>query len=1315
MLYRSLPELHRRQDEGLGYPLAKLVEGERPSLERMRHKIQQFGDLRDPLVVRSQYDVTTQAVLGKRVITKGAVIQRGFNGSVTAFGEFVSPTMRLINNLAGKELEISRSTNPTNNKTVSIASVIEPTKALTAPALAQDAGLLTWELREPSVVPIDRTDIEVEFGDVSEVTPGWILFDGYAEYEVLARTQLPSRTEREGDDGVLSGGNRTLTGVVSVTAGNATVTGVGTLFLTEVAVGGYLKITTQENIAYTRVAKVLTNTAVLLVEGYRGASDADIASYEYLKFAVISNQFTLEDIGKRLTISGSSSPANNDKYEILNIRWATVTDPGYVTGDFSYRLAEISRIGPSDAFDLSTPVADDVGPLHWALLPRPRLSLRGRVQGVRGVAEQTNYEISTSAPAVVTVLAPDAATVKLPSGKFSPDLSGSTASITGVALSVVTISGLFGMEPGCVGRRITISGAADPRHNSATATPPGSFEIVAYVNSGSVQYLNTDVSLPLLAPDLNNGSVGWSYLSVDRGKLLSILGSGTANGTTIITSVLSPDTVTVGPVLNIPSLPNPFPLAGYTGPLEWALRVSTAIDDLLRVRLRAPSLLQYLAQDFGVDIDIRETEARQRSWVKNNAQWIGRKGTAKAYSLLGAISGFSIEAAALYRISQDISLLIPSASLYEPGEVAVGRHGIKGRLIVSPALTGRVRFYTDIDTDPGSPEQAVFKLADVGRQIRIQNSAITGNNKLYTIDSFIDSRTVEFRLPPDDPATLPDFGLLKWNVARLYTTLPPTQPRYDDMDPILMGQLINPKASLVVPGTGGSITYTAAVSGSGGNDVSIEQVIRAPGPPAIPVVDVPTPNAVRVTFDFGELAANVVTAVEAAGPWNTAISAAAGTGTMLLLGATNLVGGEDNFAVDRFCWEEDVGDGSGPFISTIPNSRFPAPVPPLLEITGVVLQSENLWSLTIAGPMNVVQSVSTGNWRLTDSSNQVMYLESLPVETAPGSGIYTVLVFYGAQPATGEIRLDYDCSELINCDSTGISTYCPASKIVLNIVYGSVLNDAELALELVLRRMMQRIEQVTPAHVETISRFSSAMEASLNITVEFSAGKIIYWLMAPVQGYYENFPGDMYYFYDPPDPELLSGSYLVIPDNTMLRSTAGIATAAYTGTIESFGTPIAVLSGFLGPISDMGWATITLTGAATPANNGTFPVVSVGNTATPISGMGYTFTTVSYTNMAAVLLDANNGRITASLDYGTTTGTVSGLVGTTATISGFLGALPSIAGMSLTISGAATPANNGTFVITGSATTLTTYTIDYTNPLADISDVNNGSLLAVLS
>jgi len=125
--------------------------------------------------------------------------------------------------------------------------------------------------------------------------------------------------------------------------------------------------------------------------------------------------------------------------------------------------------------------------------------------------------------------------------------------------------------------------------------------------------------------------------------------------------------------------------------------------------------------------------------------------------------------------------------------------------------------------------------------------------------------------------------------------------------------------------------------------------------------------------------------------------------------------------------------------------------------------------------------------------------------------------------------------------------------------------------------------------------------------------------------------------------------------------------------------------GTLGAAGTFSGGTLVLAGGATAGNNGTFPILSQPN--------AYE---VTVTNMNAAY-DGNNGKAAA-----TWTATAPG----TFTISGLTGMGPADVGASITFSGAATGANNGTFII---QSVINATTITITNGGA-VTDANNGSI-----
>ena len=96
----------------------------------------------------------------------------------------------------------------------------------------------------------------------------------------------------------------------------------------------------------------------------------------------------------------------------------------------------------------------------------------------------------------------------------------------------------------------------------------------------------------------------------------------------------------------------------------------------------ATSLISLFAPDFGITIDTQESAERQRSWVANVTRWLGLKGLAESYTILGAISGFKVTAEALYHLGPDQLPAIPDAHFFEVGDPNPGRSGEDGFLSV---------------------------------------------------------------------------------------------------------------------------------------------------------------------------------------------------------------------------------------------------------------------------------------------------------------------------------------------------------------------------------------------------------------------------------------------------------------------------------------------------------------------------------------------------------------------------------------------------------------------------------------------------------
>lgn len=502
------------------------------------------------------------------------------------------------------------------------------------------------------------------------------------------------------------------------------------------------------------------------------------------QFNAPTGRFTQQDIGKTLRVRGSTNPANNRDFVIA------------------------ARLTPNTVTTIPEMLAPDTGPLRWELrtappAPADHITLEVRsgdigsvnlgwvlsdgvsdfeVVGRRRFNDQTGFLLSpikqtgTSLYLLAYGPAPTQTVVRALTGVFTQDdvgkpflIRGSTKWENNTLLRIKRV--ISGTDLELDGQLVL----PDPDSGRLEwelrelATWAQLDLLGLAVPLGVVEQENTD--LQILAPNTVYSPKG-NFSGADVGKYLAITGTGVVDNAQNYKVVGYVDPLTL---LIAPPLPFFEPLSGQ---LRWELRTATKYGDLTRLRAHAPSLIPLLANDFGVVLDTQESEARQRSFVRNIHQWIELKGSQEGYRVTGAISGFDVTVQALYRISMDWLLLMPPGSVLEVGEITVGRYGVQGRLVAGTFAP--VRFIS---------QEAQFRPSDEGNQLRIGNTAAPFNSKLYSIDRFIDAHTVEFRLVDTAPGGLPDYGTLgtvlnstvKWRIVRLYTTFPPSLPVYDEV------------------------------------------------------------------------------------------------------------------------------------------------------------------------------------------------------------------------------------------------------------------------------------------------------------------------------------------------------------------------------------------------------------------------------------------------------------------------------------------------------------------------------------------------------
>jgi hypothetical protein len=205
VLYELIPELYRSSDPDGLFQL--FIESIRGQFDGQRRLIREFAELRNPDTVRTAFNTVTRLKLGPAIIPQGVLEQQGIDGRVDGLFQFTSATSRFRDTDIGKEILTRGSKILGNNRSVTIIQVLSLTTVRTSPNLATDAGPLRWELREKVVQPTDHITVEVRGGDVAGITPGQILSDGRADFEVLQRQmfaqkgRLAFQVEREAADG----------------------------------------------------------------------------------------------------------------------------------------------------------------------------------------------------------------------------------------------------------------------------------------------------------------------------------------------------------------------------------------------------------------------------------------------------------------------------------------------------------------------------------------------------------------------------------------------------------------------------------------------------------------------------------------------------------------------------------------------------------------------------------------------------------------------------------------------------------------------------------------------------------------------------------------------------------------------------------------------------------------------------------------------------------------------------------------------------------------------------------------------------------
>lgn len=110
-----------------------------------------------------------------------------------------------------------------------------------------------------------------------------------------------------------------------------------------------------------------------------------------------------------------------------------------------------------------------------------------------------------------------------------------------------------------------------------------------------------------------------------------------------------------------------------------------------------PSLIDYLAQDFGFMNDLYDPEFVQRSAIANVTKYFGLKSTYDSYRIRGEISGFDVEAVPMYYVcDEDLWNTFPSYRTFrDPSDSTRLYTDIEARRILFDDISADVLFYDE--------------------------------------------------------------------------------------------------------------------------------------------------------------------------------------------------------------------------------------------------------------------------------------------------------------------------------------------------------------------------------------------------------------------------------------------------------------------------------------------------------------------------------------------------------------------------------------------------------------------------------------------
>jgi hypothetical protein len=825
VLYETAPETYRNAQTPESDFLRKYTQGQQPSFDNLRHRIEAFGDLRDPFKARSSTSEVEFLVLGKQVQPTSSTEQAGNLGVVGSAGTFTANdrTAHFRSSDIGKQIYIRRSNVAANNQqNFTITSVINSKAVFTDPLISVDAGPMRWELRSIDSLPEGQVEVEIRGGDPRRVVLGWSVNDGSKSYEVVSRqmfyqpvTSKKLLLDREGSDGNVALSRASLDLAYLTTASTSPYAPVCTTVLQADAVGtggnGIRLRFVQDALApavgsLTAVGNDFTFTflgGTTTVANFESA----VAAFANCPFSVqmagaaatlttvscvfgfttfsggglselssTSYSFQQQDVGKLIGFSEATVAANNGLWEIAGVQ----------DGKALFGVLGVAGDGSDPNGKLLyfyTPDANKRVTVEHVYDRQPGLTLsltysetvEGRIDISARLATDATSAITTTPSDIVAAIAADS-----------------------------VISGyISATRPYNVGTETVVEEFAQAPIKPAYVAPDGPFywglrPFARLVLQGSLplgilELDGTDLVIParvnqpaavLAASRTQVTSASSPFKSGDAGKLLTIRGSAQGNDGTYV--IYSADSGGTSAVLEAALNVNAYADSN----LYWGIRTNpTFVPDPTRlnpqaeeVEASAEALLNILAYDFGIEVDNQQTDSRQRSWVRQVSQWTAVKGTPEALEGIATLCGFTASVTDLYSIpahplmgSSTTPLLF---DIYFVGE----------RFYSGGTITRVAGFpYITLPT-------ASFLTSDLGKVLKLDNSGrplITTNNNHYVIAEVVSSTQVRVEEPSVGAnldaglnLTLPDpnNGSLDVTVGQLYTGIPPEFPRMDDID-----------------------------------------------------------------------------------------------------------------------------------------------------------------------------------------------------------------------------------------------------------------------------------------------------------------------------------------------------------------------------------------------------------------------------------------------------------------------------------------------------------------------------------------------------